>query len=355
MRRFQFGFWISVIALSIIPSSFARAQEGSGSRDPEYPPPVTSDKILPPAPEPIATPTPVDAVFDPAIPHAGQAQPGCACQGSGSFCEMFKSDHCFDGFVEPVTNPVYFMDPRARTRVRTVFINQQIPERSILGGGDFQVYAAQISVALSDRFSIIAQKDGYISLQADGLNENQEGWADIAAGVQYVLIRDVENQFLLSGGLTYECSQGAEEVFQGNGDGMWTFFATAGKEFGNAHLISTVGWHLPNNATDESQSLYYSLHLDYHLGYGIYALTEMNGIHYTRSGKRLPPAVTTEGGDLINLGAGNVAGNDFISWAWGATVVFSENIQAAAAYEIPITGRIDLMDNRVTATLSFIY
>jgi len=328
----------------------------SAQSEPEYPPPVTTQNLLPPLPEgSVATPTPVEDVFDGTAPRAGcgdgRGEDACL----GSFCELFKSDHCFDGFIEPVTNPVFFEDPRSRTRVRMLFINQQIPERSILRGGDFQVYAAQVTVALSDRLSVIAQKDGFISLQADGLNENHEGWADIAAGLKYVLVRDVENQFLVSGGLLYECSQGSEEVFQGNGDGMWSFFLTSGKEFGNAHVIGTFGWHLPNNATDESQSLYYSLHLDYHLGHGVYALTEMNGIHYTRSGKRLPPAITTEGGDLINLGAGNVAGNDFLSWAWGATFAFSKNVQAAAAYEIPITGRLDLMDNRVTTTLSFIY
>ena len=131
----------------------------------------------------------------------------------------FESDHAFDDFISPVTNTIWFLDPRSLTQIQGVFMNQMIPEDSPLGGGDFQLYAMQASLALNERFSLVAVKDGFIHLQADAI-PNEDGHGDMAAGFKYVLIRDVENRFLLSGGLIYEMSQGSSDVFQGNGDGV---------------------------------------------------------------------------------------------------------------------------------------
>jgi len=278
-------------------------------------------------------------------------------QQCGSYCDLpFVSDHAFDGFIEPVMNPVFFEDPRSRTRLRFLFINQTFPEDSILGGGDLQLYAAQATVALNERLSIIAQKDGYLELQADGI-PNEEGWADLATGLKYVLIRDVENQFLVSGGFMVEWSNGSEDVFQGNGDGMWNFFLSAGKEFGacgDCHYVGTIGWHTPMDSGAESESWFYSVHLDKKLTDKLYVLWELTGIGYLENGNPLT-RLTVEGGDLINLGAGYVEKNHFVSTAVGATYIFNCHLQAAAAYEIPLTDRKDLMKNRVTATLSLIY
>ncbi|MFP6765761.1 MAG: hypothetical protein VB858_19175, partial [Planctomycetaceae bacterium] len=84
-----------------------------------------------------------------------------------------KSDRAFDRFIEPVTNPVFFEDPRSRTRLRFLFINQLIPEGSLLRGGDLQVYGLEAAIALTDRLSFIAQKDGYIELQSDLLPKTE--------------------------------------------------------------------------------------------------------------------------------------------------------------------------------------
>jgi hypothetical protein len=62
-----------------------------------------------------------------------------------------------------------------------------------------------------------------------------------------------------------------------------------------------------------------------------------------------------EGGDLINLGAGDVAGNFFATLAFGATYVLSQNVHVGAAHEFPITDREDLFDDRTTVFLSLIY
>ncbi len=267
---------------------------------------------------------------------------------------MFMSDHSFDGFIQPVTNFVGAIDPRSRTRVRGVFANQMIPDSSILGDGDLQLYAMQASIAINERLSIIAEKDGYITMQTQGAG-NRRGWADISAGLKYVLVRDVENQRLLSGGIMYDLPTGSDDVFQGNNDGIWTTFLSGGQEFANgkAHAIGTVGWRLPNNKSKDTESLYYSLHLDYEVFNGWYALWEFNGIIYTDSGSAI--ASPQEGGDLINLGANNVDGNHVATTALGVTRVFNRNLSASVAYEVPVTDRKDLFDNRVTATITLAY
>jgi len=291
---------------------------------------------------------------------------GCGCDAAGTSLLAgwmpnssgmldldLKSDRAFDGFIEPVTNSVFFEDPRSRTRLRFLFINQTIPNSTpVLGGGDFQVYGLEAAFALNERWSIIAQKDGWINLQADGI-PHQGGWANLATGLKYVLIRDVENQFLLSTGFQYEWSNGSSDVFQGNGDGTWNPFLSAGKQFNcDTHLITTIGAHLPSDNADSS-SLFYSMHVDHALTEQLYGLVELNGLHYIDDGSRL--AVPFEGGDLLNLGSTNAEGNYLLTMAFGGTYKFNANWETAAAYEIPLAAKGDIFDDRLTFTLSFVY
>lgn len=262
----------------------------------------------------------------------------------------FPSDRCFDDFVMPVSNPVWSIDPRSLTYVRGIFINQMIDAQTpVLGAGDLQVYALQLGIALNERLSVIAVKDGYNTLQTRGVG-NSTGWSDIGLGLKYVLIRDVENQFLLSGGLIYEATNGSSRVFQGNGDSVWTPYLSLGKKIGCGHLIASTGYHIPGDTAEESQSIYYSVHYDHPITNKLSAIAELNGIVYTKSGQALP--LNIEGGDWINLGSTNVAGNNFISTAFGANYRLNSCLSVAGVWEFPITGRKDLMDSRTTVTLT---
>lgn len=292
-------------------------------------------------------------------------QPSCSCEqccrcGACTLCDRipllnkFPSDPCFKHWVMPVSNPVWSIDPRSLTYVRGVFINQMIDSSTpILGAGDLQVYALQLGIALNERFSIIAIKDGYNTLQTRGLG-NSRGWADLGLGVKYVMIRDVENQFLLSTGIVYEAHNGSLRVLQGNGEGVWNPFLTAGKEICNGgHIIANAGFHLPADRVDESTSFWYSLHYDHPLTEKLSALAEMNGIVYTRSGGTFP--ANYEGGDWINLGSTNVAGNNVITMAFGADYKLNDCLSFAGVWEFPITNRKDLLDSRTTITLTLTF
>jgi|GEM_PF-2634110 len=75
----------------------------------------------------------------------------CSCDAEcNDCCDMFNcrkrflgllpSDHCFDDFISPISNPFFFEDPRSLTEVRGIFIENSLP--SEISGGDFQLYAA---------------------------------------------------------------------------------------------------------------------------------------------------------------------------------------------------------------------
>lgn len=266
-----------------------------------------------------------------------------------------QSDHAFDGFISPLTNPAFFEDPRSLTELRLWFMNQTIPESNgLLAGGDFQVYALQARLALTERLSFIAVKDGYISAQPDAGVPDAEGWADVAAGLKYALVRNPDKQFLLSAGFTYEIDLGAHRVFQGTGDGIWNPFLSAGWEFcPRTHYLTTFAYRLPNNGTDNSQSFIWSHHVDRQIGCRFYPAVELHWLHYTKSGEALP--INFEGGDLINLGSADVAGNDLAVMAAGFAYKVSEAVQLAVAYEFPVSSREDILDERLTCNLILRY
>lgn len=287
--------------------------------------------------------------------HGGQNSPcdtcGGGCEGSqcNFDCGLFsrnlikKSDHAFDSFISPMTNPVFFEDPRNLTEARGIFMNHNVPAAA--GGGDVQLYAVQLRARLSENVSLIATKDGYITSSNPLIND---GWADFSAGLKFNLIRDTCNQRLLSGGFTFELPTGEADPLQGNGDGELNLFFTGGTQLGSkSHWISAGGVRLPMNSTDESSSCYLSNHVDYQIRRGVYLLAESNWYHWLGAGQDGPiPGV--EGLDLFNLGSPGVAGNDIVTAALGVKLKPHGNMEVGVAYEVPLTEREDILDNRLT-------
>ena len=277
----------------------------------------------------------------------GCSQNACcaeACCLPNILCGLvMPSDHCFDSFISPMTNPVFFEDPRQLTEVRGIFLNHKAP--LAVGGGDVQVYAAQARARITDRLSIIATKDGYVVSQNPVI---ADGWADVAAGLKYTLYSDAATQRLLSGGLTYEIPAGTPRTRQGNGDGEFHLFLTGGAEiFEYGHVISGSGFRLPSDSHADSQMWYWSNHLDYQVLQNWYLLTEYNWYHWMKSGDAtFAPGV--EGGDLFNFGSTGVAGNDIVTGAFGAKYKPNRHVEVGVAWELPLTERRDILENRLT-------
>ncbi len=279
---------------------------------------------------------------------------GCDSMGCGGSDGLLgygiikPSDKCFDDFISPMTNPVFFEDPRSLTEVRFIFLNHNLP--AALGGNSVQVYAAQLRARLTDRLSLIATKDGLIYSQSPLI---EPGLADLAAGLKYNLYRDVEAGRLLSVGATYEIPMGANKSLQGNGNGEFHFFVTSGTRIGErAHWLSASGIREPADTNLENRVWYWSNHFDYQLAdRPLYAFTEFNWYNWQSSGTAFPLPV--EGGDLFNLGSTGVTGNDIVTQAVGMKAKPRSNVEAGIAYEFPLTERRGVLDDRLTADLIF--
>lgn len=286
---------------------------------------------------------------------------GCGCAGygygcGGGCCDGFShrlpllpfihgSDRCYDCFISPITNPVFFEDPRNLTEARMIFINNSFPAG--LGSGNAQVYAMQLRARLTERLSLIAVKDGYIV--GDNAAPLRDGWADINAGLKYLLFADPERQRLLSVGSTYEMASGTRRALQGNGNGVFNFFATGGTQFlNNYHWISAVGIRAPTNTIQEAPVMYWSNHFDRYLLGGFYGLMEFNWFNYVRDGGTAFSGIN--GIDLLNLGGRNIAGNNIVTGALGLKWKPARWTELGAAFEVPLnSNRRDIMQNRIYA------
>lgn len=71
--------------------------------------------------------------------------------------------------VEPVSAPVSFESPIIQTDVNPFFAYHTFPNGSIFGGGNLQLYAVQLRLALTERLAFIATKHV----------PDEEGWADL--------------------------------------------------------------------------------------------------------------------------------------------------------------------------------
>ena len=100
--------------------------------------------------------------------------PACqygGCGGDGDGYKLFGiSDTCFSDFISPMTNPLFFEDPRTLSEVRFIFVQHKLS--TALGSGEVQYVAAQVRAALTDRLSFIAVKDGFILEQSNVPHDN---------------------------------------------------------------------------------------------------------------------------------------------------------------------------------------
>jgi hypothetical protein len=281
---------------------------------------------------------------------------GCGCPNEKLFGLVAKSDYCFNSFISPISNPLFFEDPRQLSEVRFIYAHHIIPgDVPVLQGGHANFYAMQARARLTERVSLIATKDGYIDMDTPGVGDS-DGWADVAAGLKFTVFRNPERQFLLSTGMVYEIDMGEHQVFQGRGDGEFHFFVTGGKQFGcRTHWLSASGFRIPADHTARSQMWYWSNHFDYQFTDMLYGLVEFNWFHWLRSGDGDLGTNGFEGLDLMNLGSTGVAGNDIVTCAVGGKAKPYRNMEIGAGWEFPLTQRRDILEDRFYADLIIRY
>jgi hypothetical protein len=269
----------------------------------------------------------------------------------------------------PITNPTLFDLAIPRTNIHPIFMYQSLPDKvsTILGevpvGGDFQLYAVQAEFAFNDKLSLVATKDGYIDFNPDSTLTPDEGFANIAAGLKYVLLSRPESGYAMSGTATVEVPLGDSEVWQGEGDGAVNIILNNLKLAGNWQFASSMGARIPFSDSDSTIG-FASAHVSYAVTEKFMPLVELNWFHVlddgagesrfpTQAGGAVPAIAQFEGGDLINLGSSNAGDNaDIVTVAAGFRYFLTDSLELGAAFELPLTNDQDnLMEYRITADL----
>jgi hypothetical protein len=256
---------------------------------------------------------------------------------------LLPSDHCFDSFISPLSNPFYFEDPRSLTEVRGIFIENSLP--GAVGSGDFQLYSAQLRGRVTDRLSIIVPRLGFLNANQAG-GDTPNGFLSTPVGFKYNFIRDVERQLLVSGGMTYFI-KGSGNALSNFGDGDFNLYLTGGKEiFEYGHWLSATGFRLPGDTNWGTQMWYWSNQWDYEFFDGIYGLVGINWFHWMRSsGNNFTGDIT--GIDIMNLPAGDAAGHNVVTGVLGVKYKPGRHMELGAGFEFPLTDRTDLIKNRL--------
>jgi hypothetical protein len=254
-----------------------------------------------------------------------------------------------DGFAQarrPISNPTLFDLALPMSNVHPIYIHQELSVADV----DADIYALQFEFALNDRLSIVATKDGYVDFSGP-VNDN--GFANLGAGVKYAFILDPASRTAVSGTATLEVPTGNQDVFQGEYDGLINLAVNGLKLVDAWQFAGTIGTQVPFSH-DQALLTYVSGHVSYEFCKWFIPLVEVNWFHVIDAGDGgsliNPPF---EGGDFFNLGSKNAHENrDIVTAACGFRSRITDSIDAGAAYEIPLTSDDDnLMDSRVTVDL----
>ena len=307
---------------------------------------------------------------------AGGAFPASAADGDCD--ELFPDLNCersgrWEGFHKPIVSPYLFEDPFITTGAYAYHVYHEFPDRSVLGGGEANVAALQLRVALTDRIAIIATKDGRAWVDP-GLSvlDEREGWFNLAAGIKAVLAESEEDRWIVSGILRAELDTGSKDVFQGHGDGVVIPSLSAAWGPEPWHVVGDIGMEIPLDGDDQSASIFYHLYADYAVTERISPFAQITGMHWVSSGNgsipvdfgggnTLPLAPVQallgvgafEGADVLNLGVDDVAGLDLITAAIGVHVTLSDRVTFSVAYERPISHHTGIHKQRVTSSLAY--
>jgi hypothetical protein len=272
-----------------------------------------------------------------------------------------------DGFAQarrPISNPTLFDLALPTTNIHPIFIYHSLPNEvsTSLGnvplGGDVEVYALQFEIAVNDRLSIVATKDGYVDMNPDATLGETDGIANLGAGLKYAFILDPVSRTAVSGTATFEIPIGDDEVFQGEGDGSMNLILNGLKLVDQWQFAGSVGAVIPFS-NEQSTSSFVSAHASYEICSWFIPLVEVNWFHVWDAGdggNLFPPVssiVEFEGNDFFNLGAANSHQNrDLVTAAFGFRSRLTDSVDVGAAYEIPLTNdENSLMEDRITVDL----
>jgi hypothetical protein len=235
----------------------------------------------------------------PAAPGDMASAPAVTVPAEGSASGRLAGTHAFPGFIGWMSNPLQNIDPRALTEIYPIFASAWTKEAGPVPAADFQLYGAGLTIALSERLAVGLNQGGYadVHLSKDPSHllralatfdptgrfrdveagGNRSGWLNLGGFAQYTVIEDAASQFLLTAGLRVEAPCGSHDIFQGHGPAHLAPYLTAGKGYGDFHVLATAGYYFPAGPGDDTNELFYAdLHLDRRMFGWLYPLVEFN-------------------------------------------------------------------------------
>lgn len=240
----------------------------------------------------------------------------------------------FDKMMSPVSNPVNFEDPRARSEVRPIYLYHKLDDKFVTAGGQVQIWALQLRYAVDDRLAIIANKDGIVNFQPNSVLNDDVGFGNLAGGVKYAFYKDDASRVIGTGGLTYEAPTGSKGVLQGKGNGFIRPFFSAGYAGEGVNLIGSTGLRVRMDS-DDSSFWDADLHLDIPVGASWFPGLEMNLVHVIDGGKRLP--IKDEGADYFSFGSSEAGGETILTGAVVSRVALTDALNWGIAYQFPMS------------------
>jgi len=278
----------------------------------------------------------------------------------------------FGSFVAPGVTPYLFEDPFTTTGLYFWGAWHQFPNSSVFQGGEAGLVALQARIAITDRLSFIATKDGYVTIYPDNpIVYKSSGAVDLGAGFKYQAIKIPEWQFVLSPILRFEAPIGTPRAYQGVGDGAVLPSVSFGKGFDDFHILGDVGVYIPFNDAHNSSYVWYDVHVDYAVTSWFVPFLAISGQSWVHDGNgnlklntklgtlnlnTVQAALRTggfEGNDLTNLGSRNVAGSSVVTGAVGVRVPLPYGLSLSAAWQAPMTDTKYLYRQRVTTNLAW--
>jgi hypothetical protein len=266
-------------------------------------------------------------------------------------------------YVPPVSNPIFNESPHITTELRPIWIRQGVPG-TVAGlpvDGTIDVIALQARVAITERLGFIATKDGYANLNFDQTLTDDDGFVNIAFGFKYALIDRPEDEGILSAGIRYEAPSGnlidgttGTRLQGGRSDGFLDFFLTGAKRFGKLGLQGSAGLNQALDTDVDTSMFHAGAHADYEIMGRFFPFVEWNLFTVVNDANRAHLLLSTvEGTDLVNLGAWNAGTVSTI--AGGFRYHLLEHVLLGWSYEVPVTGREDLVNWRSTLDLVIYY
>jgi hypothetical protein len=322
-------------------------------------------------------------------------------------------NHAFPSFIGFISNPLQNIDPRAVTEIYPIFGSAWTSEAGPVPSSDFQLYGAGLTIALSDRLAVGLNQGGYADvhlstqdasllavvaqlgrqnvlnllsqdpatllalLRQHGLGPkdllqlkrlatfdpsgqfsdveaggDRSGWLNLGGFAQYTLIEDAASQFLLTAGLRVEAPCGSHDIFQGHGPAHLAPYLTAGKGFGDFHVLATAGYYFPAGPGSDNTKLFYAdLHLDRRMFGWLYPLVEFNWDYHTTSASIDLPARR----GFFNLNTFEASGN-ILTMAVGANAVLvPEKLEFGAVYLTSLAVQRDFSVNGLMVKMVYRY